>query len=573
MTAPALIPVVWLSLEDSVPATGYWDNGIIRALLEHEIWRPVDNYRFKHFYNYRGLEGQEGAVVIIPGRNQAHQIDRVNQLIKPLQWVLIVITGDEENAFPDDKLKHPNMKKWIMTPDPAKHGEDVFKLGTGWPGNAPSELAKHKKLSDFRPLDYFFAGQITHERRKELKTQLDVVLEFKHVNNLIGETAYSKSFTAGLPHPTYYRKMASAKVVPAPSGPQSPDSFRLFEALEAGAIPIADTRTPNRDFGPDFWEYFFGERPPFPTLSSYDQLQGYMIDSVKSWPELGNQVFAWWQGYKRKMAYRLHEDLQDLGVTHVSNRHINDKITVIIPSSPIASHPSTEMIEKTIEEIRSQLPDCEIIITLDGVRKEQEPYRARYERYKQRLLWLCNFQWHNVLPIVHEEHLHQAEMAKRVLPLIKTKVLLYVEHDTPITSDRTFQWQSLIECVESGTANFIRLHHEALILPEHKHLMLGEAERHNQAWLTKTVQWSQRPHLASVAFYRKFLNDYFKPNSRTMIEDRMHGVVEADVSNSGNMAWNNWRLWVYTPKGEDIKRSYHLDGRGSDPKYEEGFDW
>jgi hypothetical protein len=33
------------------------------------------------------------------------------------------------------------------------------------------------------------------------------------------------------------------------------------------------------------------------------------------------------------------------------------------------------------------------------------------------------------------------------------------------------------------------------------------------------------------------------------------------------MGWYNWRLWIYTPEG-NIKRSYHLDGRGGDPKFE-----
>ena len=38
----------------------------------------------------------------------------------------------------------------------------------------------------------------------------------------------------------------------------------------------------------------------------------------------------------------------------------------------------------------------------------------------------------------------------------------------------------------------------------------------------------------------------------------------------GYMGWNLWKLWIYTPHTDDlgIKRSYHLDGRQSDPKYE-----
>jgi hypothetical protein len=60
------------------------------------------------------------------------------------------------------------------------------------------------------------------------------------------------------------------------------------------------------------------------------------------------------------------------------------------------------------------LPDSEIIITVDGVRPEQEHYREAYDEYTKRLLWLANNQWHNVLPMVFEEHQHQARMAREV---------------------------------------------------------------------------------------------------------------------------------------------------------------
>jgi hypothetical protein len=85
--------------------------------------------------------------------------------------------------------------------------------------------------------------------------------------------------------------------------------------------------------------------------------------------------------------------------------------------------------------------------------------------------------------------------------------------------------------------------------------------------MRKTMQWSQRPHLASTAFYRQMLDRYFHPDSLTMIEDVIHGAVIEDCRKDSIMGWYSWRLWIYHPEG-NIKRSYHLDGRGDDPKYE-----
>ena len=82
-----------------------------------------------------------------------------------------------------------------------------------------------------------------------------------------------------------------------------------------------------------------------------------------------------------------------------------------------------------------------------------------------------------------------------------------------------------------------------------------------------TVQWSQRPHFASTAYYRDVLEQHFTGDSRTMIEDTMHSVVQVAWDRDRQAGWNRHRLGVYCPKGQDIKRSEHLDARGSTPKF------
>jgi hypothetical protein len=77
-------------------------------------------------------------------------------------------------------------------------------------------------------------------------------------------------------------------------------------------------------------------------------------------------------GKKREMAYWLENDLVAVGALDIEKLDVADLITVLIPSSPIAAHPDTSMIEQTIRNVRAKLPDCEIIIMLDGVRSEQE---------------------------------------------------------------------------------------------------------------------------------------------------------------------------------------------------------
>jgi hypothetical protein len=229
-------------------------------------------------------------------------------------------------------------------------------------------------------------------------------------------------------------------------------------------------------------------------------------------------------------------------------------ITVIIPTSVIPSHPSTDIIEETINTIRVHLPDNEIIIQVDGLRNERLDWKERYDEYKNRLLWKSLHEWHNVLPVIFDEHLHQTNMMRETIDLIKTSALLYVESDTPLTPDLPIDWQSCLDMLDSGKANTIRFHFESVIPEPHQHLMLGV-----EGGFMKTLQWSQRPHLSTVPYYRKTVLE--KVPEKTFIEDTFHGYVQ-------DKAWERNKLWIYYPdEGNNIKRSYHLDGRDGTRKF------
>lgn len=555
------VPVVWLSYKDDVPARGYWDQGLLEDLFNKKLWNPVGGYDFDQVYSLEGIE--DGAVIVYPSKSQG--VEELNEAIKNLKWVVLMLTGDEESEFPVEKVSHGNIRIWSIYPRPGRH-DQYHRLGAGYPPQTREYLPKFKDQYDNKTTDIFFAGQITHVRRQLLRDKLLGMRE--SYPELAMEYEFSEGFTQGLPPEQYYQSVANAKVVVCPSGAETPDTFRIYEALEAGCIPIADTRDPKGVFPDNYWQFFFEGDVPFPVLTDYEQLPGYTLDVLENWKANSNRIYSWWQMKKREMAYKLVDDIDQLRNSKNSTDSLLDNITIIIPSSPIRDHPSTEMIEQTIRDIRAQLPNCEILITVDGIRAEQARRRTNYEEYKRRLLWLSNFEWSNVLPIIYDNHMHQAKMARDVMKHVKTPCLLYVEHDTSLLPEREYEWDKQIQMVLSGQANLIRFHHEESVLPEHEYLMMSDTEEHFGTQFRKTQQWSQRPHLASVVFYRRIIQDYFNPESITMIEDVLHGSLQDSCHVDGMMGWYNWRVWMYTPQNQGIKRSSTVDGRGNDPKYE-----
>ena len=235
-------------------------------------------------------------------------------------------------------------------------------------------------------------------------------------------------------------------------------------------------------------------------------------------------------------------------------------ITVIIPSSPIPSHPSTRIIEETIASVRYHLPTAPIIVMQDGVRKEQEDRIPVYTEYIENLKKL---ELPNLRISQFEQFTQQAAMTMETLPQIITPLLLFVEHDTPLV-DAWIDWPLLQDAVTSGITNMIRLHYDEAIHPDHHHMMRGKLTDN----LIKTVQWHQRPHLTSVNWYEGIINKYFTLQSRVWIEDKIYSPVSYSE-------WEDFKLTIYDPcgTGQNMKRSRDIDGRGEDIKYDKDLIW
>lgn len=232
---------------------------------------------------------------------------------------------------------------------------------------------------------------------------------------------------------------------------------------------------------------------------------------------------------------------------------MKDDITVMIPVSPIPSHPSTEVIDDTVASIRERLPDSEIIIMFDGLPAWFMEYKTAYDEFTQKLLWKINNEMGNAIPLIFEQHSHQSLMMKKALELVKTPTILFSEQDTVLHNDIPFA--DLLPVVKTGYANVIRFHHEASIPAEHSHLMLDETpiEILGQPFI-RTKQWSQRPMLASTQYYRDIAAKYWDDQPR-FIEHIMYGIVAEGGDN-----YDEHRLHIYAPEGT-LVRHKHVDGR------------
>lgn len=526
-----MIPIIWYGGREK------WDQDVLSLVC------PPDNYST--------TQTGDGAVVVIPAFDYLDSVPAINAFLNKLKWCVVVLTSDEASKFPVHQLHHPNMRIWIQSPRPDIHKD---KFGYRYlPLGAPSFDHSTLPLQPPDQSGIYFEGQVTHARREEMVEAFPSAIT-------------SPGFTLGSDRGTYLQRLSGAIVAPCPSGPCTPETFRFWEALEMGAVPIVDTGPRQDDRGravagyPDgFWSLLLGNLVRhIPIVDRWDEAPGWTEHLMALYPVANNQASAAYQFYKRQLRLRMLDDVGAVGGNWAGP--VGSNITCLIPTSPTPNNPDTSHLDFTIDAIRDQLPNSEILLMIDGIHDQQSHLKDAYQEYVRRILWKANHHWSNTVPILFDDYLHQSGKLIRTLPHVYTDFILWNEHDTPL--EGIIDWGACIEELASDRLDLIRFYHEAHIHPEHEHLMRG---RHGDLFM-KTVQQSGRPHLARTDYYRRIMADHFSADTCTFVEFVMHSVCQCEDIEP----WEHHRMALYAPDdGEPIKRSGHTDARGEEPTYEE----
>ena len=324
--APVNFDVLWYAPERMSFSCCYMLNEIFSSHdTTHHIGFGIDSRK--------ELPKLNGAVIIFHGGNEA-AIGRGPALAAIMSaelvnypWVLFINCGDEEDAFPLHLLAHKNFAVWTQTPKAGGTNADVadFHFIEGYHHDTRSildSLPAHE-----RDLDFFFAGQNTHERRNQCVNALKACrnpFAKQYARNPHGGLMYeafdissiiipTDGFGKGVSHETYYEFMRRAKIVPCPAGPATPDSFRMAEALEAGCVPVLDAWSPEPHRAPGYWDLVFGDHPFF-VIEDWEKEWRPVMDEILGDYERHQRACAhFWLKYKLSFRQRLLRDMISLG--------------------------------------------------------------------------------------------------------------------------------------------------------------------------------------------------------------------------------------------------------------------
>lgn len=286
------IPVVWLNNE----RMSFGCCNLLNSML--------DRYPVTHFTHMSFPTDLDGAVLVFHGGGACGTVipEQVNRLVAPWKWCIFVSVGDEATAFPYTTLTHSNSRRWIQAPLPTTKADRY--LVQGYPAHT------QRREVGGRDVDFFFSGQDTHERRhaciaaiKDCKTR-----------GLVGSVVGTAGFGQGMLHEDFCKWMSRAKMAPCPAGPSTPDTFRVYEALECGAIPILDAVS-LRPETRGVWPLLLGDHP-LPIIDDWSTLPDVMAQWLDGWELKQRWISLWWRAYKNSFASWLAYDLLSLGVSH-----------------------------------------------------------------------------------------------------------------------------------------------------------------------------------------------------------------------------------------------------------------
>lgn len=225
-----------------------------------------------------------------------------------------------------------------------------------------------------------------------------------------------------------------------------------------------------------------------------------------------------------------------------------DTLLVVMTTSPIPSHPSTQIIDIAIDSIRYHLPDVPILILADGVREEQI---AMTDSYRQYLVALKAQNRPNVAIWESDTFRHQAGMMREVFPSISAPLILWIEHDFMLFP-RPIPWDGIVATLLEKKISYIRFLHEGeLRKPYHER---GEIISHGVP-LILTMEFTSLPFIAHRDLFEFIIPRY--ETGRIHLEcNEVVGLFHKDGLNE----WK-WKLAQYNPP--DKGRYHSLDGRAT----------
>jgi hypothetical protein len=277
--ATGMLTVVW---QVDPASTGIWEGDWIRSLLAGLRYTQVVDTRHQVAVHQ---------ALVIDQRIKAGSLSYYSNYYRTGARFALLHLSDE--GFADDCSVYGYCEQVFRnywSPDLAQRG-DVGFLPLGYKSGFRID-AVHKSARE-RSYLWSFMGEQNRPTRPQMLDALEILEpSYVHVSDAFGEGNY-------LPLAEYQAILEDSIFAACPSGFRSLDSFRIYEALECGCIPVVERRP-----GPDYFTELFGGNHPLleapDWIEARRRMQTLLADPA-ALEARRRACAAWWREYRVRL--------------------------------------------------------------------------------------------------------------------------------------------------------------------------------------------------------------------------------------------------------------------------------
>lgn len=274
-----MIDVVWYQQN-----FGNWDMGLLHGIFNNN---PIIFIQ----HNTKENPKLERSIVIVAGKPE---VAPLRQYLETLKSGLVILVS-EEDAYFDWKSAIPHhLEVWTSYYSPSTKSEIETRLLLG----SPTRIKDYKiNLTKEKKYLWSFVGQ----QQNPFRTQCVEVLKtmddgFLFVTDMFGGYGEKK-----IEYQEYLDICCQSKYIACPSGSLCVDSFRLYEAIECGAIPITDIRSPRDVSDFNYWDSVYPNHNIL-TVTNWNELPELLKELENGHLE---DINNWWIVYKKELEEKL----------------------------------------------------------------------------------------------------------------------------------------------------------------------------------------------------------------------------------------------------------------------------
>jgi hypothetical protein len=289
-----MIPVIWWG-----SCRGNWDHGTLMQIFDKhpDVFHQINDGTLpnpKKTLSQSLEKKYQKPIIIVAGCPDTQPL---RDYLLEFHEGIVILTSEEDAYFNWQYAIPDHLDIWTQYYSPISKAEIKTRLLLG----APSRIKDYKINSHLeKKYLWSFVGQVQNPFRQQcVETLRNLPYGFLHIADAFGGEVN------GIEYQQYLNIMCQSHYVICPAGSMCVDSFRLYEAMQCGAIPLTDSKSPRDPIDFRYWDEVYKDHTICEIGDWAVELPIFFKDRSLEEPHSWKSYNEWWFKYQKDLEQKL----------------------------------------------------------------------------------------------------------------------------------------------------------------------------------------------------------------------------------------------------------------------------